>query len=382
MRILLIAHNVRYGDGQGRINLEIVRRALSRGYPVRIVGVEIDKAVEEQGAICERLTVRRRPILARIVQFARAADHRIDQARSQQQPPMIVANGFTLTRPHDLNLCQFVHAAWLRNRASRATRGIVDWAYQQLYTRYNASRERLAYAAARHIVAPSHRTAAELQDIGVPRQKIEVIPNGVDMDEFKPGPSDRPALGLPPDVPLLLFTGDLRTNRKGLRWVLAAVAKLPQVHLAVVGRADGSPFPAYAAELGITPRVHFLGFRRDVAAIMRACDLFVFPSAYEPFGMVVTEALSSGVPVVTSAATGASELLTPGCGTVLGDPADVDAIARAIQHWLATPGRAAVECRQAVVNHTWACMADAYLDRLAIMAGEAELAEPAAGGAR
>jgi glycosyltransferase involved in cell wall biosynthesis len=373
VRIALVAQNVVYGDGQGRINLEIARWALNAGAKVTLVAVEVDARILCAGAAWERIEVRRKPIFARVAQFPSRANRVIDRLRAGYEIDCVIANGYTLTRPHDVNLSQFVHTAWLRSPVhSSATRGLVNRAYQSFYTRYNAFHEKRSFRLAKTIVAPSQTTAAELAALGIEPGKVRVIPNGVDCIEFMPGLENRVALGLPTGVPLALFTGDVRTNRKGLVSVLQAMTKVDGTHLAVVGKIDHSPYPEMARTLGIADRTHFLGFRKDVSHIMRACDLFVFPSWYDPFGLVVTEALASGIPVVTSAATGAGELLTKECGTIISDPARIDELATAIKGWLFSPERrkqAAPACRAIAMANGWQAMAERYLELLPGNAG-------------
>ncbi len=370
MRFALVAQNVVFGDGQGRINLEIARWALHAGHEVIIVAVEVDPRILELGATWEKVVVRRKPILARVALFPARADKIIDRLRDENRIDFVVANGYTLTRPHELNLCQFVHSAWLRSGVhDTATRGLIRRIYQSLYTRYNAHHEKRSYRAARIVVAPSARTLDELRRTGVDPSKLRRIPNGVDCEEFSPGPSERNELGLPQGVSMALFAGDVRTNRKGLGSVLKALVKLPDVHLAVVGRSEGSPFIAMANELGVANRTHFLGFRKDVPRVIRSCDLFVFPSWYDPFGLVVTEALACGVPVVTTRATGASELLTADSGTVVEDPADVEAIAASMAYWLNDASKrkeSAPACRAIALANGWESMAKGYLALLTV----------------
>jgi glycosyltransferase involved in cell wall biosynthesis len=371
MRIALVAQNIVYGDGQGRINFEIARWALHAGHQVIIVAVEVDSRILDLGATREQVVVRRKPILARVALFPAIADKIVDRLRAEKKIDVVIANGYTLTRRHDLNLCQFVHAAWLRSGVhSTATRGLIRRVYQSFYTRYNAHHEKRSYHAAGIVVAPSMRTLAELRDMGIDPAKLKKIPNGVDCDEFSPappGPRERTELGLPYDFPVALFAGDVRTNRKGLGSVLQAMTTLPNVHLAVVGRSDGSPFIDMAKELGVDHRTHFLGFRKDVPRILRACDLFVFPSWYDPFGLVVTEALACGIPVVTTRCTGAGELLNDQCGTLVEDPGDIPAIAAAMAGWLTNSAKrqnAIPACRAVAEANGWESMAKQYLELL------------------
>lgn len=220
------------------------------------------------------------------------------------------------------------------------------------------------YRDTRRIVAVSAQVRQELLAIGVPPEHVSVILNGVDLTEFAPGVEDREALGLPPGVSLALFVGDIRTPRKNLDTVLRALTDVPGLHLAVVGSPEGSPFPRLADELGVASRTHFLGYRRDVARIMRASDLFVFPSRYEACSLVLLEALASGLPVVTARTAGGAEIVTPECGVVLTDPVDVAGLTAHLCRLVAdgdlrrAMGRAA---RAAAEAHSWRGMADQYL---------------------
>ena len=82
-----------------------------------------------------------------------------------------------------------------------------------------------------------------------------------------------------------------------------------------------------AEALGVAPRVHFLGFRTDMPALMRAADFFVFPSRYEACSLVLLEALASGLPVITAASAGGAEIVTQDVGFVLPDSEDVEGLA-------------------------------------------------------
>jgi glycosyltransferase involved in cell wall biosynthesis len=364
MRIALVTHNVIRSDGQGRVNLELAARALARGHSVTLIADRVDPSILQAGAAWARVPVLvEKPHLVKVAEFAARASHVVRRLRSQLD--VVHANGFSLDVDHEVSTSHFVHAAWARSTA-RATdaAGPLQAAYQALYAGANARWERRAYARARAVIGVSELVRAELRDAGVAPEKIDVIPNGVDVEEFVPGDVDRAELGLPRGVPLALFAGALRTGRKNLDTVLRAMERLPELHLAVVGDATGSPFPELAERLGVSGRVVFLGFRSDVARIMRAVDLFVFPSRYEPFALVVLEAMASGVPVVTARSVGASFLAARAGCPVLDDPDDVSGLASEIRRLIADPrlradlGRRA---REVAETCTWNAMATRYL---------------------
>ena len=363
MRIAIVTHNVRRGDGQGRVNYEIARHLVASGAEISLFADAIDTDLLDLG--CKWCPIQprvRTPMLLRVLEFVRRADCEIQKV--DRPFDVIHANGFTLTRPHHVNTAHMIHSAWEkcpwnRDRNVHPLRA----AYHKLYTRLNTRWEAISYSNAKVVVAVSQQVKSELLAITIGQGNIRVITNGVDLEEFAPGSLNRIELGLPPDVPLLLFVGDIQTGLKNLETVLQAVKRNPKCHLAVVGRMGSSPFPRRAAMLGISDRVHFLGFRKDIAALMRAVDLFVFPSRYESFSLVLLEAMASGLPVITARSVGAAELVTKDSGVVLEHPNDVEQLTSHIRHLLLNPDlrrRMGTCARSVAEQHSWERMASAY----------------------
>jgi glycosyltransferase involved in cell wall biosynthesis len=178
---------------------------------------------------------------------------------------------------------------------------------------------------------------------GLPRERVRLARNGVDLQRFRPGDAaaERRALGLPQDAVLLLGVGRLVAG-KGFDLAAQALRHLPsRVRLVLVG--DGPERAAIAALGG--DRVTFLGEQPPdfVAQACRACDLFVLPSEREGWPNVVTEALASGLRVVATRVGGIPEMLgdpPPADGSLgaLVPAGDADALAAALAHMLQTPG--------------------------------------------
>ena len=132
-------------------------------------------------------------------------------------------------------------------------------------------------------------------------------------------------------MPLAFFAGDIRTPRKNLDTVLKALVEVRDLHLAIAGSIEGSPYLKLADELNLSQRTHFLGYRTDIAELMRAVDMFVFPSRYEACTLVLLEAIASGLPVITAASTGGSEAISPECGILLNSTEDIGELATALK---------------------------------------------------
>lgn len=148
-------------------------------------------------------------------------------------------------------------------------------------------------------------------------------------------------------APLIGVIGRL-SPWKGQHVAIRALALLPRHHLALIGGAfenDASieaELRTLAAREDVADRVHFLGFRSDIAAIMGALDVVVHTStAPEPFGRVIVEGMMAGRPVVATAAGGALEIVSDGATGLLVPPGDERALAAALHRLDADPPAAA-----------------------------------------
>ncbi len=187
-------------------------------------------------------------------------------------------------------------------------------------------------------VAVSTLLADELRG-HYPHTTFEIIAPGVDAPLHRmPRAQAQQHLGLASDKTWLLLVGN-DFKRKGLDAALAALAQLPQhVHLAVAGdtRQQANYLPI-AQQLGVAPRVQFLGSLRDMSVAYQAAHLLVHPTLEDSFGMVVLEAMAHGLPVVVSgpAYCGVAAQLVHGQQAwLLKDPHDAQELAGTIQSLL------------------------------------------------
>jgi glycosyltransferase involved in cell wall biosynthesis len=170
----------------------------------------------------------------------------------------------------------------------------------------------------RRIVAISERVRMQLRKhYNVPDERIVTIPNGINLSRFDPSNATsraevRLSLGVPREVPLLLFVGS-QYRLKGLEFVIRALAEMKtKAVLLVVGGDIAAPFKRLAEQLGVRDRVIFAGARNDLPRLYPAADAFVLPTLYETFALVCLEAMASGLPVLASPVGGIEDYLIDG----------------------------------------------------------------------
>lgn len=208
----------------------------------------------------------------------------------------------------------------------------------------------LANVFASHVVANSQATADAFVHSGG-RTTTTVVYNGIDSAPFDAveeieAAGLREALGIG-DAPLVGVFSRL-APWKGQHVLIEALADLPGVHGLLVGGALFGPEVGYEEELramarqrGVEDRLHLLGFRHDVSALMRATDVVAHTSTKpEPFGRVIVEAMMAGRPVIATDAGGAREIVDSGRTGLLVEPGDPSALRRAILDILARPSLA------------------------------------------
>ena len=140
---------------------------------------------------------------------------------------------------------------------------------------------------------------------------------GIDTERLKSGdnPTDlRNELHLPQDAFLVLSVGELNEN-KNQQIVIRALARLEDknIHYILCGKGDQlENLRALAGELNLSDRVHFLGYRKDIADICRQCDLFALPSKREGLPFAAMEAMYCGLPLVNSGIRGLTDITKDG----------------------------------------------------------------------
>jgi UDP-glucose:(heptosyl)LPS alpha-1,3-glucosyltransferase len=200
----------------------------------------------------------------------------------------------------------------------------------------------------RHVLCTSRREVDDLERLyGVDPGLTTVVPNPFDPQRFNPErrQRDRDAaradLGIDQGELAMMFVAN-ELHRKGFGQIVQAMAAVgdERFSLHVVGKAGLGPYRAQIDRLHLAARVHYHGPSSDVGWPLAAADLLVLPTQYEPFGLVIVEALAAGVPVITTRLAGASEAVRPGrTGLLQDDPYDVEELAGLLE----AAGRADLE---------------------------------------
>ncbi|HVZ19896.1 MAG TPA: glycosyltransferase [Vicinamibacterales bacterium] len=195
----------------------------------------------------------------------------------------------------------------------------------------------LSYRFAHRVVANSQAAAAQVVREGVSPTAVMVIPNGIDLDRYRPAPAR-------PRRRIITTVANLRAE-KGHDVLIRAAAlvaqRFPDVAFQFAG--DGPRRAALEAEVkarGLEGVVGFLGHREDVPNLLAQSDAFVLPSRTEAFPNGVLEAMAAGLPVIASRVGGIPEVIAHDRNGVLVPPGDDCALAEAVVDLLQDPARA------------------------------------------
>lgn len=178
------------------------------------------------------------------------------------------------------------------------------------------------------IIAVSQATMDFHIEHAMDAQKLRVVYNGVDLEQFHPRSRSLPetaelkaSLGIPEQSPVVLYVGQIGM-RKGIDVLVESfgliLESVPKAHLLIVGERHSQKQEAieyaekaWRACFPFFGRVHWLGRRSDVPELMAAADILLHPARQEPLGRVLLEAAASGLPIVTTLVGGSPEIL--GC---------------------------------------------------------------------
>lgn len=295
MRIALVVHDLHEHGGHS-LYTRILADALSRRHEVTVFANRCERPADVAWAF--------RPVRAwRVNSLATVKTFplgMLSQARTLDQFQIRHMQGYCGGNPNVVTAHRCM-AAYLRSLSSISLRHRVSLrvmldAESRFYRNYNGA-----------IIAISRQIADELQDFYQVRGPITVIPHGVDSKRFKSANRDayrtvtRQQLGIKNDDTVALYVGDLTKAHVHLKQFSLAA---PEIQLVIV-----SPSASYHWS---APNVRFFPLSKQIEQFYAAADAFVFPSVNDPFGMVLLEAMASGLPVFSSDQAGAAELIDSG----------------------------------------------------------------------
>jgi UDP-glucose:(heptosyl)LPS alpha-1,3-glucosyltransferase len=339
MRIAFVVHDFLRGVGHGRYCIELARR-FSREHEIHVLAnrfeADLDFAVQRHPVAAWRGSA-----LASVLTFPGAAE----KILARENFDLVHAQGFACWKA-DVITAHVCNAARYRQTPAR---GLV----KRLFPAFVIPRERKFFqsAGASEIIAVSNFVKRELEmEYGV--RDARVVYHGVNGEEFFPAKGDlkiklRREFNLTGNAWVWLFAGEAA---KGLAEAIEALVEFPEAHLLVVSRSCCDHFKGMARAAGVQQRIVFHGPVEQMARCYQAADVFVYPSEYDTFGMVVAEAMACGLPVVVGKNIGASEWIEDGRNGFVCGPADLAAQLRKVRDVTEEISRRAWET---ALSHSW-----------------------------
>ena len=361
MKLAIVIHDIKRRGGQERSTLEIVE-GLSKKNECHVFASSAEGL--PSNVVFHKVPILlRRPLIIKDFVFRVCATIQTMFGRYD----FIHATGASVFKA-DFFTMQFLHKRWNIERRRLPAPSLLRRLKENLQVTIDRFSEALVISLNPNAtyIAISGQVQNDLA-ICYGLKNIVTIRHGVNLEEFVPAAHDgvtevgaaRRSLGLPVQRKLLLFVGAF--ERKGLFFLLQSLGlnfkTFRDWDLIVIGEGPVERAKAVCSELEINDRVHFLGSKRNVADYYAACDLFILPSLYDPFGLVAIEALACGCPVIVSKDSGSFDLLSEGVnGWGLRDAGNVKEITSALDVALNPSVNLAnmrSAARQSVINEAW-----------------------------
>jgi glycosyltransferase involved in cell wall biosynthesis len=354
MRVAFVVPSLGLREGQGNVNLELLRRVAAAGHEVDVF---TSLWPPEAGEI-ERVRLRK---LARLPAWQLGNQFMMLGATTRRlrsgRYDLVHADAGMTMRRADVIVAHTISDKWYELPREVWREHGLRGANQAVATRFKARLELKQYREARAVVAATRATAQDLIARGVQPEHIDVIPFGVDGVRFRPPTVEqraqaRAAFSLRPDDFVVLFVG-AHGPRKGLEIALESLAvAAPGEALLVAGELRGGEY-AEVAERRLLP-VRMPGKLDDVVPAYWAADALAYPTRYDQFGMAVLEAMSCGLPVIVAKEAGSHEIVRD-AGFVLAEH-NADALRAAIDVLRFDPERRARmgrRAREIAQEKTW-----------------------------
>ncbi|WCB96587.1 D-inositol 3-phosphate glycosyltransferase [Baekduia alba] len=367
-RIAVSYPDVNLTGGVERVVVESVNHLVRRGHDVHLLAASVADGVLVDGVTVHRIRLPRRvdPL------FAAGFRERATTALRRTGPYHAHAAFSALSPLGGTFWVPSVHAASYE-AIMRWRTGRGRWVQRvNPYHRVRLALEKqyMSPGGYARLIAQTEQVKADAVRLyGTPPQDVDVVELGVDTTSFAPArraalrASSRATLGIDPDARVVAFVAN-ELERKGFATLAAALARLGRddVTLLTIGRTDADAVRAEARSHGIAGRTVVAGSSTDMAVPLAAADMMALPTRYEPWGLVIVEALATGIPVVTTRLAGAAQQIEEGrTGALIDDPDDVAGFAHAIAWALSPDGPAEGDAIAASVGHLrWETVLDRF----------------------
>lgn len=353
MTVGLVVHDYDPNYGQGRYCVELVKRLHDR---VRFtIFANTFNAPEFPGVTKVYVPAVRYNALTTVFSFVPSGQRKV----RNHPVDLLHAQGLTCWQSDIItgHICN----------AARVKRMNTKWIKPRLFMWLVIPFERRFYRhkGPRRLIAISRCLEREVREHYAWDKRASVIYHGTNPEQFRPAKDAaereelRARFKVSGDRWTWLFMGEAT---KGLRQSIDQLTRFPEARLLVITRSRLEEYREQATQLGVGDRVVFHGFEPNPELAFRAADLFIYPSDYDPFGMVVTEAMASGIPVAVGKDLGSAELIENEVNGLLFDPHDANDIALRLRQVGNDPALAkslARLGRATILHHGWDACAEA-----------------------
>lgn len=383
--IELFIHDLNPWGGQDRSVLEIAYQ-LNNYFPLVIHSYTLEGKKNWPNMEHRSYRLRfKRPAIAKFIDFYIQTNSYLRKHKSLDK---IYQSTGTAVLTADVFQIQFLHKTWqnIENKIdtyqNKSFLSFFKNIYHSVLQKFNIIIEEKIYNNQKKFIAISHSIKKELmENFSISPENIAVIHHGVDPKQFRPVESEdksqlekiaklKESLNINKDDIIILHVGALN-HRKGLDISLRVLSYLKKSGFAnfkfiAVGSGNISYYNQLCKNLDITNVVSFISHTKEIPIFYQMADIFFFPSLYEPFGLVILEAMASGLAILTTAASGASELINDKeNGLLIHNHKDELAIADSLASLLKNPElrkTLSQKARETGLNQSWEKVAHKYRD--------------------
>lgn len=369
-----------YAGGLERSTAQIAQELAGRGHAVTLIAGGCRDTACLPGVTITAMAKRKRSSALRLFLFNRWARTQLEQGGFDVSLSMTTAVQATVLQPRGGTVRETLerNIAMRPTLVAQLTKRISVWLNPKQQLLLNLEKRAFSDEGLVKVAAVSGYVTRQLHEhYGLPGEKIALIPNAavmpkVDAEQRREWRERiRKGFDIADDVTVFLFAA-INPRLKGYEPLMRATALLKERGVAAVVLLAGDFWHShnkYAASLGVRDRVRFVRHTKRIEALYAAADVTVHPTFYDPASKVVIESLMMGVPAISTAYNGASDLIEPGDGAsweargrVIPDPADATALADAMEAMADPAERRA--CSRAAAGLDGALSMRAHVDLL------------------